>query len=411
MGTLRHCRLCDSRKLESFLDLGFTPPADAFLRIEGMNEPETYYPLEVFSCVECGHAQLGYVVPPETLYRHDYPYESSITKAGYEHWTEFAKTVKEELSLTEDDLVIDIGSNVGVLLECFKNLNVRILGVDPASNIVRLAEKRGIQTLCEFFGLEVAELIRSSWGKAKVITGTNVFAHVDDLENFMEAISLLLKDDGVFIFEAPHFLHLIEKIEYDTIYHEHLSYVSIKPLTKFFDKMGFEIFNVEQRDIHGGSIRVYIGRKGCNPIQSSVAEVIVEEEKHNIFDINRLREFGEMVKKNRQDLTWLLQKLKHEGKKIVAVSAPAKGMTLLNYCRLGPEVLDYCTEKSLLKIGRKTPGTHLEVKPDAALLEDKPDYALLLAWNFADEIIKNLKDFRDQGGKFIIPVPVPRIVE
>lgn len=404
------CRLCTSVDLHKFLDLGFTPPADGFLRREQLREAETWYPLEVMLCGSCGFIQLSYVVSPEVLYRHDYPYESSTTRSGQLHWQEFAATVTRRLDLGGDDLVVDVGSNVGVLLGAFRDNGTRILGVDPASNIVRLAEKRGIETLNEFFGIEVAGQIAAERGRATVITGTNVFAHVDDLHGFLHAVDLLLDDRGVFIFEAPYFVNLLKHLEYDTIYHEHLSYLSVKPLAPFFEKFGMEMFDVEERDIHGGSFRVYVARKGRHPVSPVIGEMTRAEEEQGVHDLAALRGFAEAVAENRRELTWLLRSLKHEGKRLAAVSAPAKGMTLLNYCRLGPETLDFVTEKSALKIGRYTPGMHIPVTSDDVLLEQMPDYALLLAWNFAAEIMANLKEYRERGGKFIIPIPKPTIV-
>jgi SAM-dependent methyltransferase len=403
--------MCKSAQLTQFLDLGFTPPADQFLRKEQLREPEVYYPLPVVICSDCGLVQLNYVVSPEILYRRDYPYEASITRTGQRHWQEFATSTVRRLGLGSGDLVVDIGSNVGILLEAFRTAGTRILGVDPASNIVRIAEKRGVETIDEFFSPDVARRIVSDKGSAALITGTNVFAHVDDLDQFMTAIDILLNSRGVFIFEAPYLLNLINSLEYDTIYHEHLSYLSAKPLITFVQRFGMEVFDIEERDIHGGSFRVFITRKGKMPIAPGVAEFVAREEKVGLYDLTSLSRFSAAVEKNRQELRGLLCRLKGDGKRICAVSAPAKGMTLLNYCRIGTETLDFITEKSTLKIGRFTPGMHIPVVPDDELLNQLPDYALLLAWNFADEIMENLKDYREGGGKFIIPIPHPRIVD
>lgn len=405
------CRMCQSKNLYKFLDLGFTPPADQFRRKDQLREPEIYYPLDVYMCEDCGLAQLGYVVSPEVLYRNDYPYEASTTKTGRIHWDSFAQRAVERFDLDGNDLVVDIGSNVGVLLGAFKDRGVRIQGVDPAANIVMIAHERGIDTICDFFNYETAQKIIREKGHASVITGTNVFAHIDDLYTFMENIRLLLNDDGIFIFEAPYFVNLIKSLEYDTIYHEHLSYLSVKPLLPFFNKFDMEIFDIEQVDIHGGSFRVYAGKKSLRRVSDIVGHLLREEEEMQIYSHDVLKQFSDKVIRNRQELVWLLQSLKQEGKRIVGVSAPAKGMTLLNYCKIGNELLDVVTEKSLLKIGRFTPGAHIPVEPDSYLLKEKPDYALLLAWNFADEIIKNLDDFKKTGGKFIIPIPMPRIVD
>jgi SAM-dependent methyltransferase len=334
-----------------------------------------------------------------------------LTKTGQLHWAEFARTTTERLKLGPNDLVVDIGSNVGVLLDAFRANGTRILGVDPASNIVRIAEKRGVETLNEFFSIDVARQILSQKGHATVITGTNVFAHVDDLDSFMRAVDMLLNDHGALIIEAPYFVNLIKNLEYDTIYHEHLSYLSVKPLKRFFSRFGMEIFDIEERDIHGGSFRVHVARAGKMPVTRTVAEFLKREGKMGIHSLKVLNKFSTAVQKNRQELIWLLRTLKHAGKRIAGVSAPAKGMTLLNYCRFGTETLDFLTEKSKLKIGRFSPGMHIPVVPDDKLLEEAPDYALLLAWNFAEEIMGNLRPYRDKGGKFIIPIPSPRIVE
>jgi SAM-dependent methyltransferase len=407
---MKTCRVCNSTELQQFLDLGFTPPADRFLRREQLSEPETHYPLTVNICRRCRFVQLGQVVSPEVLYRQDYPYESSITRSGHAHWNEFARTVVQRFGLGANDLVVDIGSNVGVLLSAFRANGTRILGVDPASNIVRIAERNGVETLNEFFGQPVAHEIRSSKGPASVITGTNVFAHVDDLAGFMLSVDYLLNEKGVFIFEAPYFVNLVEQLEYDTIYHEHLSYLSLHPLVPFFHKFGMEIFDVEQRDIHGGSFRVYVARRGQQVVTDEVQRLLDLEKQKSIHSIETLTNFSKQVAQNRQDLLNLLRNLKQQGKSIAAVSAPAKGMTLLNYCRLGTETLDFATEKSQLKIGRFTPGTHLPVVPDAELMKRRPDYVLLLAWNFAEEIIRNLKEYREAGGKFIVPIPSIKII-
>lgn len=375
-----------------------------------MLEPETHYPLKVVMCEDCGLAQLSHVVSPEILYRHDYPYEASITQTGRRHWAELAATVSELLKLSGEDLVIDIGSNVGVLLEAFRNCGTRILGIDPASNIVRLAEKRNIPTVNEFFSLEVADQIVRDHGHATVITATNVFAHVNDLDSFVKSVNILLNDRGMLILEVPYFLNLVKNLEYDTIYHEHLSYISIKPIVSFFRHFGMEIVNLEEKDIHGGSIRLYIARIGRTPVSPLINEFVRKEDEFGLYKEERLLEFSCRVERNRQDLVWLLYQLRHEGKKLAAVSAPAKGMTLLNYCRIGTDLVEFVTEKSKLKIGRFTPGTHIPVLPDDELLHRKPDYCLLLAWNFAEEIMQNLKEYRAAGGKFIIPIPVPKIV-
>jgi hypothetical protein len=237
-----------------------------------------------------------------------------------------------------------------------------------------------------------------------------VFAHIDDLNAFIECIKILLDERGVFVFEAPYLANLLNITEYDTIYHEHLSYLSVKPLVPFLAKHGLELFDVEQSDIHGGSFRGFIARQGQWPVAAVVGQLSGEEQRLGIYDRSRLDEFARQVRRNKKELVWLIQSLKHDGNRIVGVSAPAKGMTLLNYCRIDGDILDFITEKSKLKIGRFTPGAHIPVVADSELLEQQPNYALLLAWNFIDEIMENLREYRSRGGKFIIPIPKPHIV-
>ncbi len=405
------CRLCEGNNLHPFLDLGLHPPSDQFRSIEQLNNPVIFYPLVVNICDDCGFVQLGYVVPAEILYQDNYPYESSTTQTGRNHYFEFAKAVVEDFNLQRNDLAVDIGSNVGVLLEGFRSLGLRVQGIDPASNICQIAEKRGIPTLNSFFDEVSANQIMSKLGSAAVITGTNVFAHIDDLNAFMNAIKLLLdKERGVFVIEAPHLLHLVKTLEYDTIYHEHLSYISIEPLIPFFKKFGMEIINVEERDIHGGSIRIFVSNVGTYRIGPNVSRILELEKVAGLRNRTILNEFAERVEENKLQLQALLSNIKSSGKRIVAVSAPAKGMTLLNYCKIDGQILDYATEKSNLKIGLYTPGSLIPIRSDDSLLDDPPDYALLLAWNFATEIMYNNKEFIARGGKFIIPIPKPRIV-
>lgn len=403
------CRACGADRFGLILDLGFTPPADGFLAPAGLDVLEPTFPLRLCRCVDCGFFQLDHVVSPELLYQSDYPYESSITHSGLLHWRGMAERIVTRFALGPSDLAVDIGSNVGVLLRAFQERGLRVHGVDPAPNIVAIARKNGIDTECAFFGMEAVERVLSAKGKARVVTGTNVFAHVDDLNALVNAVSELLSDDGFFVIEAPHLLTLLTHLAYDTIYHEHLSYISLTPLVRFFARHQMSIVDVEEVPIHGGSLRIYVG-KGSQEPSENVRALLAREAAQLLPDGELITTFASRVEANRSQLSWLLHSLKHEGKRLAAVSAPAKGMTLLNYCGIGRNLLDFVTEKSTLKIGRFTPGGHVPVLPDSALIEQRPDYALLLAWNFADEIMKNLESYRQRGGRFIIPIPEPRIV-
>lgn len=408
--TIETCRMCKGSNFYEYLNLGFTPPADQFRRKEELDYPEIRYPLKVVLCKDCGLSQLSHIVNPKILYQFDYPYESSTTKTGKMHWDDFAQKVKERLDLKKGDLVVDIGSNVGTLLESFRSVGAEVLGVDPAPNIVKIANENGVPTICDFFGLSTVDKILKEKGKASLIVGTNVFAHIDDLHEVMEASKKILKEDGVFIFESPYFKHLVNNLEYDTIYHEHLSYLSISPLVPFFDKFGMEVFCVEESEIHGGSIRVYVGKKGLRKVDPVVNEILLEEKATKLNSEELLDKFAKRVYKNRNDLMLLIKNILADGKKIAVVSTPAKGMTLLNYCGITNRHIVFATEKARLKIGRFTPGGHIPIVSDSELIEKQPDYALLLAWNFSKEIMENLKEYKHKGGKFIIPIPEPKII-
>ena len=409
---LYKCRLCDGKDMFNFLDLGFHPPSDQFKKKKEIDFPTLYYPLKVYSCKSCGFNQLNYIVKPEILYQQNYPYESSLTKTGKKHWKEFADSIVKNYNLTKNDLAVDIGSNTGILLEAFKNNKLKIAGVDPAANICKIANRRNIPTINSFFNKSVVTRILKKYGKAKIITGTNVFAHVNDLKIFLKNIKKLIdKKKGVFVIEVPYFLNLVKNLEYDTIYHEHLSYITIIPLIKFLKKFNLEIIDIQEKDIHGGSIRIFISEKGNYKKKKSVNKICKTEIKARLNSKKVLLNFKKKVTKNRLDLTSLLTKLKKAKKNIVALSAPAKGMTLLNYAKLDSEFLDYATEKSKIKQGLLAPGVNIPIYSDQKILKTKPDYALLLAWNFSKEIIKNNARYLKTGGKFIIPIPKVKIIK
>ena len=404
------CRMCKNNNIIKFLDLGFSALSDNFLTKEQLEEPETFFPLTVYFCTNCGLCQLGHVVSPELMFNENYPYDSSTTKTGTNHFMKMGIDICNKFNLKPNSLVIDVGSNAGVLLSGFKSKGMKVLGIEPSSNVAKIAMKNDIDTLIDFFSNKLTEKILDKYGKVSVITGTNVFAHIDSLEDFMLASNSLLLEDGIIVIEAPYLLHLIENLEYDTIYHEHLSYLSVKPIVEFCKQFDFEVFDVEEQSIHGGTLRYFIGRKNKRKISQNVFNYIKLENERDLYSITKLRDFAKSVENHRIKLLQLLHDLKREGKKIVALSAPAKGNTLLNYCKIGPELLDYATERNPLKIGKFTPGMHIPVYSDEKLLEDQPDYALILAWNFAEEIIRNNSEYRNKGGKFIIPIPNPVIV-
>lgn len=396
--------------MKKFLSLGPTPLANGFLKKEQLQFRESYYPLDVYFCENCDLVQLMDVVPPEVMFR-KYPYLSSMTNTLRTHFAMLAKEIVERFDLDSDSLVVDIGSNDGTLLKSFRSLNCNTVGVEPATNIAKIAQEAGIETVNDFFSETVASKVSRAKGKAKVITGTNVFAHVNDLDGLLRGISTLLDDNGVFVIEVPYLVDLIERREFDTIYHEHLSYYALRPLVVLFKRFNMRIVDVKRIGIHGGSIRVYIQKtKSKGPTAETVAELLTIEKKLRLDVATTYFEFAQYVANVKDRLVRLLRQLKEEGNRIVGYGAAAKGNTLLNYCKIGSETIDYIVDKTPLKQGLYTPGTHIPIAPPEKILEDMPDYVLTLAWNFLDEILQNEERYRGLGGKFIVPIPEPKII-
>lgn len=402
--------MCNGTDLFLVLDLGHHPPSDAFLKPEQLLDQEVGYPLRLVSCRDCGLLQIDYIVHPEILYQRDYPYESSTTKTGRDHYHSMASEINNKFSASRGSLAVDVGSNVGVLCEGFKKLGYKALGVDPSETAAQKARDNGIDTITDFFNEVVAEKIRREYGQARVITATNVFGHVYELDSVVRGMANLLAKNGVIAVESPHAAELINNLEYDTIYHEHICYLSVKPMRIYLKRLGLELFDLKKSSIHGGSLRYYIGHKGRHPVKRIVAEYVADEEKNGLYSERKLKNFESKVRKHRLSLSSLIMGLKNQGKTVAGITAPAKGNTLLNYCNLHLDLIDFLTEKTKVKIGRYSPGMHIPVHSDDHLFKKKPDYALILAWNFADEIMANLSEFKKQGGKFIIPIPKPRVI-
>lgn len=353
--------------------------------------------------------QLGEVVSPETLFK-DYVYVSGTSDTLRNHFQGLATQVEEFAKLTRNSLVVDIGSNDGTLLRCFQRIGTRTLGIEPATNIAKISQEHQIETINDFFSRDLALRI-SKEDKASVVLATNVFAHVDNLVDFVQGVSSLLDDNGVFVIEVPYLADLIERMLFDTIYHEHLSYFGVTPLATLFDEFGMRVVDVKRIDSHGGSIRVYVTKSSSNIARKESVDLILRtERKIGLSSLQTFLDFGAQVDVLKSKLLSMLEQFKAEGKRIVGYGAPAKGNTLLNCCNIGRDLLDYIVDESPLKHGLYTPGTHIEVIPTKHLREDKPDYALLLAWNYAPEILEREREFRRNGGKFIVPIPEPRVV-
>ena len=407
---LKKCRICKNNKLEKVLDLGGMPLANAFLDKNQIEQKESSYPLRVVWCKSCGLLQIDEIVPPEILFR-NYVYVSGTSEALRKHFECLAMEVVNNFKLNNESLVIDIGSNDGTLLEEFKKLGLKVIGVEPAVNIAKIAEENGITTINEFFSENIARKIVKNNGKADVITATNVIAHTNDLDDLLKGVSYLLKDDGVFVIEVPYLVDLLENVEFDTIYHEHLSYFAVYPLKRLFEESDFKIVNIERVKIHGGTIRIFVSKKKSRyNINKNVNQLVLIEKEKKMHEVTVYRNFAERVEKLKEDLVDLLQKLKSENKKVIGYGAAAKGNTLLNYYNIGPDLIEFIADLSPMKQNKFTPGTNIPVYSPDQIYKAKPEYMLILAWNFADEIMKQQSKFREMGGKFIIPVPEVKII-
>lgn len=380
-----------------FWDGGHHPHSDNFRKDPDL--AETSYPLRLVQCQECQFVQLDFTVSPDVLYDNDYLYESSITKTADAHWTRFVDSVLEKtetkpVAAWKYPQVLDIGSNDGTLLKKFQDKGFVVLGIDPCKDITDIANRKGIPTVNALFSKE--NVVSKDFA---IITGSNVFAHIDDLDQTMVDVKALLAPKGMFVFESPYLGDFIRENQADTVYHQHLSYLSISPLIKFLARHDMEIFDVEFTDIHGGCFRCYISRKGEREVKPIVAETAHKEN----FSLSVLKDFASKVEANREMLVKMILQFKSEGKRIVGVSAPAKGMTLINYTGIG-RYLDFVTDVSKLKQGRYTPGSHLLIKSDQDLKGD--EIGICLAWNFKEEIMRNVPQIRT----WIIPVPNPVII-
>ena len=402
------CSICKNEKLERFLSLGHQPPSDAFLRTEDLNNAEATFPLDLFFCPTCALVQLGYAVDPSVLFR-DYVYTTGTNNALKANFHELVEKIITKYKLQKGDLAIDIGANDGTLLQNYLPHEISILGIDPSS-VAQSAKEKGLPMIVDFFNKTVAAQAVQEYGKAKIVTATNVFAHVVELDSFMEGVTLLLDDEGVFISESAYIVDMVEQMLYDSIYHEHLRYYGLTPLAILFGHYGMEVIDVEHISSHGGSIRVFAAKKGAYPIAGSVTEMLSMEKKNGYTDTKIYQTFAKRVVETKFKLLEIIFDLKKKGEHVVGIGAPAKGNTLLNYAKLDPDMIDYLTEKSQLKIGRFSPGVHIPVVDESRLFEEQPEAALILSWNIADELIPKLRKLGYRG-KFILPNPTPMISE
>jgi len=402
------CRSCGSGDLELVLDLGIHALADGLISESQLDAEEPRFPLTVALCTECGLMQIRENVDPEQLFCRDYPYFSSFIPSLLRHSEANVEEIIQERTLGSHSLVFELASNDGYLLQHYKKHGIPVQGIDPAEGPARAAEEKGVPTLNTFFTRELALALRAQGRRADVIHANNVLAHVPDLNGFVAGIATLLKDDGVAVIECPHVHELIRHCEFDTIYHQHHCYFSVTALRPLFQRHGLTLNDVRKLEIHGGSLRLFASHR---PGESeSVRAVLAEERAAKLDTPEGYHSFGRQVAELRTKLLELLTRLKSEGATIAAYGAAAKGATMINTVGIGTEFVDFVADRNTHKHGRYMPGRHIPIRPAECLLERQPDYTLLLAWNFKDEILAQQAEYRARGGRFIIPVPEPTIV-
>jgi SAM-dependent methyltransferase len=407
-----NCRHCDLPLSTIFADLGATPVSNDYLTEELRDGAEPYYPLRAFVCDACHLVQLEDFRRASDLFREDYAYFSSVSTSWLAHANSYADRMSDRFKLTPDSVVIEVASNDGYLLQYFKAKNVKVLGVEPCKSVAEFAiREKNVPTRVEFFGVDTAKRLVKEGFSADLTAANNVLAHVPDINDFVSGFREILKPEGVSTFEFPHLLNLIEKNQFDTIYHEHFSYLSLLAADKFFTTNGMRVFDVEQISTHGGSLRLYVCKAAASWKRSeSVDEILRQEREAGLETPEVYRSFGESVKETKYALLDLLIGLKRQGKTIVGYGAPAKGNTLLNYCGIGSDFLEFTVDKSTQKQGMYLPGTRLPIKSPESIDTLKPDYILILPWNIKEEVMEQMAHICEWGGQFIVPIPRAEVI-
>ncbi len=410
MSAHTHCRICGERLPDPFLDLGQMPLANSFLSGPSEFAAEARYPLAVAGCTSCGLMQLNYVVPAEQLYR-NYIYVSATSDSVRAHAETLSTGLIRQYGWGASDLVVEVASNDGTVLKAFQRGGVRVVGVEPAENIAAIAEADGVPTVAEFFTAETAKAVREAHGPAAAILGRHVFAHVDDVHGFLEGVGHLLRDDGVFVIEVPYVGDLLAHMEFDTVYHEHLSYIAIEPMSRLAEQHGLRLVDVERVSLHGGSIILHMQRASAGTTPSArLTTMLAGERALGLAAPERLKAFATGVQDWKTRFEALIGEVAASGATLVGYGAAAKANTLLNFCPDVAKTLKVILDRSPHKHGRLTPGTHVRVEPVEAWQSEHPTHMLILAWNFQQEIMRQMAPFEQGGGRFIVPIPEPRVV-
>ena len=406
------CRFCRSPLRHTFADLGMSPPCESNLDFQQLNDMELFYPLRVFVCDDCFLVQLEEYVSPQAIFT-EYAYFSSYSSLWLAHAKAYADRAVERLHLNENSLVVELASNDGYLLQYFVEKGISVLGIEPAANVAREAQRKGISTLVRFFGQELAAELACAGKQADLLVGNNVLAHVPDLRSFVQGMKTLLKPEAVITLEFPHLMRLMEGNQFDTIYHEHFSYFSFLTVMKIMAAFDLTIFDVEELCTHGGSLRIHVRHTEdlSHPETERVRELATREKRAGFDRLETYFCFSEKVKETKRQILAFLIGAKSANKSIVGYGAPGKGNTLLNYCGIRTDFLDYTVDRNPYKHGKFLPGTHIPIFPPGKIRETRPDYVLILPWNLKDEIREQLQYIREWGGKFVVPIPKVEIFQ
>lgn len=406
------CRFCGIQLEHSFVDLGMSPLCQTHILPSELNKYEPFFPLHAYVCTECWLVQLDELVSPEEIFS-DYDYFSSFSTSWVEHAKKYTESMTGLLDLDESSLVIEIASNDGYLLQHFVNQNIPVVGIEPAANVAKVAIDKGIRTTIQFFGEETAKDVKSEFGAADLLLGNNVLAHVPNINDFVKGMKELLSEHGTITMEFPHLLNLIQLNQFDTIYHEHYSYLSFYTVQKIFAHHGITLFYVQEIPTHGGSLRIFGKHEGdtTRKVSENVTNLIKKEISFGINDLDVYKQYQEQVKQTKRKLLTFLIEAKNAGKTVVGYGAPGKGNTLLNYCAIRQDFLDYTVDLSTQKQGKYTPGCRLPILDPAVIKETKPDYILILPWNLKDEISIQHRYISEWGGKFVVPIPEVQILD